>query len=75
MTAVDELKRPDFGNLTEETGKDVEVEKPDYVDEDTNDMDKLRLSKKKPRSCSNMMNQSPRIRSHPMKMLHYGFIK
>ena len=46
---------PDCGNATEETEKDVEVEKPDYVDEDTNDMDKLRLSKKKPRRCLNMM--------------------
>ena len=49
-TAVDELKEPDCGNATEETEKDAEVEKSDYIDEDTNDMDKLRLSKNRPRS-------------------------
>ena len=54
-TAVDELKVPDYGNAKEETEKDAEVEKSDYVDEDTNDLDKLRLSKKKPWSCLNMM--------------------
>jgi hypothetical protein len=36
VTAVDELKEP-------------EVEKSDYIDEDTNNMDKLRLSKNRPR--------------------------
>ena len=45
-TAVDELKVPDCGNAKEETEKDAEVEKSDYVDEDTNDLDKLRLSKR-----------------------------
>ena len=63
VTAVDELKEPDCGNATEETEKDAEVEKSDYIDEDTNDMDKLRLSKNRPRSCLNMMQaekQSPR---------------
>ena len=49
VTAVDELKGPDCGNATEETEKDAEVEKSDYVDEDTNDLDKLRLSKKRPK--------------------------
>ena len=34
MTAVDELKEPDCGNATEETEKDAEVEKSDYIDED-----------------------------------------
>ena len=34
-TAVDELKVPDCGNAKEETEKDAEVEKSDYVDEDT----------------------------------------
>jgi hypothetical protein len=47
VTAVDELKGPDCGNTTEETEKDAEVEKSDYVYEDTNDLDKLRIS----RSC------------------------
>ena len=47
-TAVDELKVPDYGNAKEETEKDAEVEKSDYVD-DTNDLDKLRLSKKRPK--------------------------
>ena len=42
MTAVDELKEPDCGNATDETEKDAEVEKSDYVDDDTNNMDKLR---------------------------------
>jgi hypothetical protein len=63
VTAVDELKEPDFGNATEETEKDAEVEKSDYIDEDTNDMDELRLSKNKTRSCLNMVRaekQSPR---------------
>ena len=46
---------PDYGNAKEETEKDAEAEKSDYVDEDTNDLDKLRLSKKKPWSCLNMM--------------------
>ena len=50
MTAVDELKEPDCGNATDETEKDAEVEKSDNVDDDTNNMDKLR-SKKKPGSC------------------------
>ena len=50
VTAVDELKEPDCGNATEETEKDAKVEKSDYIDEDTNDMDKLRLSKNRPRS-------------------------
>jgi hypothetical protein len=49
VTAVDELKGPDCGNATEETEKDAEVEKSDYVDEDTNDLDKLKLSKKRPK--------------------------
>ena len=53
VTAVDELKEPDCGNATEETEKDAEVEKSDYID--TNNMDKLRLSKNRPRSCLNMM--------------------
>ena len=48
VTAVDELKGPDCGNATEETEKDAEVEKSDYVDEDTNDLDKRRISKKRP---------------------------
>ena len=43
VTAVDELKEPDYGNAT------------DYFDEDTNDMDKLRLSRNRTRSCLNMM--------------------
>ena len=63
MTAVDELKEPDCGNATEETEKDAEVEKSEYIDEDTNDMVKLRLSNNIPRSCLNMMQaekQSPR---------------
>ena len=45
---VDELKGRDCGNATEETEKDAKVEKSDYVDEDTNDLDKLRISKKRP---------------------------
>tara|TARA_B110000908_G_C10027660_1_gene345895 strand:- start:380 stop:652 length:273 start_codon:yes stop_codon:yes gene_type:complete len=66
VTAVDELKEPDCGNATEETEKDAEVEKSDYIDEDTNDMDKLRLSKNRPRSCLNKQamqkeKQSPRV--------------
>jgi hypothetical protein len=63
VTAADELKELDCGNATEENEKDAEVEKSDYIDEDTNDMDKLRLSKNRPRSCLNMMQaekQSPR---------------
>ena len=43
--------------------KDAEVERSDYMDEDTNDMEKLRLSKNIPRSYLNMMQaekQSPR---------------
>ena len=36
VTAVDELKVPDCGNAKEETEKYAEVEKSDYVDEDTN---------------------------------------
>jgi hypothetical protein len=32
VTAVDELKEPDCGNATEETEKDAEVEKSDYID-------------------------------------------
>jgi hypothetical protein len=31
-TAVDELKEPDCGNATEETEKDAEVEKSDFID-------------------------------------------
>jgi hypothetical protein len=54
-TAVDELKGPDCGNATEETEKASEVEKSDYVDEDTNNLDKLRLSKTEPWSCLKMM--------------------
>jgi hypothetical protein len=46
VIAVDELKGPDCGNATEETEK---VEKSDYVDEDTNDLAKLRISKKRPK--------------------------
>ena len=42
LTAVDELKGPDCSNATERT--EEYAEKSDYVDEDTNDMDKLRLS-------------------------------
>jgi hypothetical protein len=63
LTAVNELKGPDCGNVTEETEKDAEVEKSEDIDEDTKDMDKLRLSKNRPRSCLNMMQagkQSPR---------------
>ena len=55
MTVVDELKElKDFGNATDETEKDAEVENSHYVDEDTNNMDILG-SKKKPESCLNMM--------------------
>ena len=64
VTAVDELKVPDCGNETEQTEKDAEVEKSEDIYEDTNDMDKLRLSKNRPRSCLNMMQagkQSPRV--------------
>jgi hypothetical protein len=63
VTAVDELKEPNCGNATEETEKDAEVEKSEYIDKDTNDMDKLRLSKNRPRSCLNIRQaekQSPR---------------
>jgi hypothetical protein len=49
VIAVDELNGPDCGNATEETEMDAEVEKSDYVDEDTNDLDKLRISKKRPK--------------------------
>ena len=55
----------DCGKASEETGKDAEVENSDYFDEYTNDLDKLRLSKKKPRSCLNTMKDS----KHLMKML------
>ena len=48
VTAVDELKWPDCGNTTTETEKNAEAEKSDYVDEDTNNLD--RLSKMKQRS-------------------------
>jgi len=58
VTAVDELKGgPDCGNATEGSEKDAEVEKSDYIDEDPNDMDKLRLSKNRPWSCSPMEQQ------------------
>ena len=63
VTAVDELKVPDCGNATEQTEKDAEVENSKDIDEDTNDMDTLRLSKNRPRSGLNMMlagKQSPR---------------
>jgi hypothetical protein len=50
VTAVDKLKWPDCGNTTKETEKNAEVDKSDYVDEDTNNLDKLRLSKMKPKS-------------------------
>jgi hypothetical protein len=72
VTADDELKGPDCGNATEETEKDAEVEKSDYVDEDTNDLDKLWLSRRDPRSCLNIMNavkSSPRVQSNLLKML------
>jgi hypothetical protein len=71
-TAVDELKGPACGIVTKETEKDAKVEKSDYVDEDTNDLDKLRLSKKKPRSCRNMMKagkSSPGVQSSLIKKL------
>jgi hypothetical protein len=71
-TAVDELKGPDCGIVTKETEKDAKVEKSDYVDEDTNDLEKLRLSKKKPRSCWNMMKagkSSPGVQSNLIKIL------
>ena len=71
MIAVDELKEPDCGNATDKTEKDAEVENPDNVDDETNNMDNLR-SKKKPGSCLNMMKadkQSPRVQSNLMKML------
>ena len=49
MTDVDELKGgPDCGNATAESEKDAEFEKLDYIDEDANDMDKLRLSMRRP---------------------------
>jgi hypothetical protein len=48
VTAVDLLICPDCGNATEETEKDAMVEKSDYDDEDTNDLDKLQLIKKRP---------------------------
>ena len=70
MTAIDELKRPDCGNTTEKTDKNAEVEKSEYVDEDTNNLDKLRLFKIKPRSCLNMMKpgkQLPMVESTLMK--------
>jgi hypothetical protein len=35
VTAVVKLKEPDCGNATEETEKDPEVEKSDYIDDDT----------------------------------------
>ena len=57
VTAVDELKEPDCGNATEETEKDAEVEKSDYIDEDSNDMNKRRLTKNRPWSCSPMEQQ------------------
>ena len=63
VTTVDELKRPDHGNATEETEKDAKDDKSDYIDEDTNDKNKLSLSKNRPRSCLNMTQaskQSPR---------------
>jgi hypothetical protein len=41
MTAVDDLKWHDCGNTTKETETNAEVEKSDYVDEDTNNLDKL----------------------------------
>ena len=41
MTDVDEVKEPDCGSATDKTEKDAEVEKSDYIDEDTNNMDKL----------------------------------
>ena len=50
VTAVDELKWHDFVNTTKETEKNAKVEKSDYVDEDTNNLEKLSLSKMKPRS-------------------------
>ena len=34
VTAVDELKKPNCGIATEETEKDAEVEKSDYINED-----------------------------------------
>ena len=34
---------------------DAEIEKSDFADEDTNVLDNLRLSKKKPRRCLDMM--------------------
>jgi hypothetical protein len=52
VSAVDELKWPDCGKTTKETEKNAEVEKSDYVDEVTNSLDKLRLSKMKPRSVA-----------------------
>jgi hypothetical protein len=61
VIAVDELKESDCGKATEETEKDAEVEKSDYIDEDTNDMDKLRLSKNRPRSCLNMMKAEKQL--------------
>ena len=37
VTGIDELKWHDCGNATEETEKDAEVEKSDYVDKDSDD--------------------------------------
>ena len=71
MTAVHKLEEHDCGNATDETEKDAEVEKSDYVDDNTNNIDTMR-SKKKPGSCLNMMKadkQSPRVQSNLMKML------
>jgi hypothetical protein len=45
VTAVAELKEPNCGNATKET----------------NDMDKLRLSKNRPRSCLNMMKAEKQL--------------
>jgi hypothetical protein len=33
--SIDELKGPQCGSATEETEKDAEVEKSDYIDKDT----------------------------------------
>jgi hypothetical protein len=55
-------------NSTEETEKDAEVYKSDYVYEDTNDLDKLRLSKMKAGKAS------PRVQSNLMKMLLMKFM-
>jgi hypothetical protein len=58
VTAVDELKGPECGNGAEETEKSAEVEKSDCVDEDVNKLEKRMLSKRKLRSCLNMMKYS-----------------